>query len=113
VYVYVYVYVYEDVHEDVHEDVYEDVSLAEPEPRTSELNQGQVVSRGFLVSRRDGAKPLEVVEEDLDEVADAVKAPVEARLPLSLGFRVDHRPHVAMSNLGTEFVRVVPGVPDE
>lgn len=45
----------------------------------------KVVSSSFLVPGRDGAKAVEAVEEDLDEVALPVECPDEAVLSLSFG----------------------------
>jgi hypothetical protein len=101
----------EDEDEDVDEDVdVEEARLREPEPGACKLNQRQVVSRGLLVASRYGAEAFEVVKEDLDEVPHAVEAPVQARLPRSIGLRVNYGLHVAMAYFGNELIRVISRV---
>ena len=86
---------------------------AQPEPRTTELDQGEVVASRLLVSSRDCSKALELVKEALNQIALPIQLSIEAMLllPLRLGMNrwllspVPHRLH--------EFVRVVPGVADQ
>lgn len=49
---------------------------AKPQPCAPELDECEVVARSLLVARGDGAKPLEPVEEDLDQVALPIKGAV-------------------------------------
>lgn len=43
--------------------------VLKPDHRAGELDEGEVVTRGLLEARGEGPEPLEVVEEDFDEVA--------------------------------------------
>ena len=47
---------------------------------TSELDQREIVARGLLIASRDGSKSFESVEEDLDEIAFAIKRPIQEAL---------------------------------
>jgi len=77
------------------------------------VHDGQVVASGLLVARSDGAETLEVVEEDLDEIALAVEIAVERKRSLSLGLRVNDRLDLSVADLAPEIVGVVAGVTDE
>jgi hypothetical protein len=65
------------------------LASAKPQPRTSELDQREIVARGLLLASRDGSKSFESVEEDLDEIAFAIKRPIQPMLLLSLGLRMN------------------------
>ena len=56
------------------------LASAKPQPRTSELDQREIVARGLLIASRDGSKSFESVEEDLDEIAFAIKRPIQEAL---------------------------------
>ena len=56
-----------------------------PQPRATELDEREVVARSLLVPRGGGAKALEPVEEDLDQVALPIKRAVQPMFLLSLG----------------------------
>ena len=53
------------------------IRQGQPKPRAGEVHQGHVVARGLLVASGDGAEALEVVKEDLDDVALAVELAIE------------------------------------
>jgi hypothetical protein len=55
------------------------------------LNCGEKICRQFVVSGRDGAKVLNLVEEALDEIALAVKREIAVPLGLAVGFWRDDR----------------------
>jgi len=77
------------------------------------VDQREIVARGLVVAGRDGAKPLQVVKEDLDEIALAIELANEAMFDFSLGLRVDDGLHAARADGSDELVRVVTGVADE
>jgi len=52
----------------------------EPEPSAREVDESEVAARGLFVSRGHGAIALEVVNEDLDEIALSLESPDMAAL---------------------------------
>jgi hypothetical protein len=62
------------------------LASAKPQSRTAEKDS-EIVARGLLVASRDGAKPLEPLEEDLDEIALAIECSVSSVLLLALRLR--------------------------
>jgi hypothetical protein len=77
------------------------------------LDEREVVARSLLVARGDGAKPLEPVEEDLDQIALPIKRAVQPMLLLSLGLRMNDRLHALLAHRPYEVVRVVAGIANQ
>jgi len=50
------------------------------------LDGCEKISGEFIVARRDGAKVLNFIEEELDEVALTVECEIAIALGLSIGF---------------------------
>ena len=86
------------------------LTLAKPQPRAAELDEREVVARSLLVASGDGAKPLEPMEKDFDQVALPVKRAVEPMLLLPLGLRMNDRLHALFAHGQYEVVRVVAGI---
>jgi len=86
---------------------------AQPEPRTTDLDQGEVVASRLLVSSRDSSKALELVKEALNHIALPIQLSIEAMLLLPLRLRMNHRLLSPVPHRLHEFVRVVPGVTDQ
>ena len=55
------------------------------------MNCGEKICRQFVVSGRDGAKVLNLVEEALDEIALPVKREIAVPLGFAVGFWRDDR----------------------
>jgi hypothetical protein len=62
------------------------LTSAEPQPPTAELDESEVVTRSLLVGSGYGARPLEPIEEDLDEVRLPIKRAVQRCLFFRWGF---------------------------
>jgi hypothetical protein len=88
-------------------------SFIEPEAGAGDVDEGEVVAGSFVVARSDGAKAFEVVEEDLDEVAEPVELSDEAVLARALRHRVDDRTHTLGTDGLQEVIRVIAAVADE
>jgi len=52
----------------------------------TQVDEGEVVERDLVLAGRDGAKPLQLVKEDLDEMPLATELPNEATFDLRSGF---------------------------
>ena len=86
---------------------------AKPQPRATELDECEEVARSLLVARGDGAKPLESMEKDLDQIALPIERAVQPMLLLPLGLRVNHGFHASAAHGMYEVVRVVAGIPNQ
>ena len=73
-------------HVDDHDHDHVDVKapLVEPQADARDLEQREEAGLGLVVASPDGSKPLELVEADLDEIADAVRLAVEGQRSMSL-----------------------------
>jgi len=72
--------VHDHVDDHDHDHDYVDVKapLVEPQVNARDLEQREEAGLGLVVASPDGSKPLELVEADLDEIADAVELAVVA-----------------------------------
>jgi hypothetical protein len=77
------------------------------------VDEGEVVAGSLVVARSDGAKAFEIVEEDLDEVAQGVELSNEAVLAGPLRHGVDDRTHPLGTDGLEKVIRVVAAVADE
>jgi len=85
-----------------------------PKADTRKLHQSEVVLRSLLVSRGDGPKSLQVVEEDFDTIALAVQLLVEASsVVLACGVVADNGLHALCTNRCDDAVCVVRCVGDK
>jgi hypothetical protein len=75
-------------------------SSSQPEADARELDQSQVVLGSFLVPRGDCPKALQVVKEDLDQIALAVEPSVEPAPVVLLPWcqRDVERPRLSIDN---------------
>jgi len=71
-------------HVDDHDHVDVKARLVEPQADARDLEQREEAGLGLVVASPDGSKPLELVEADLDEIADAVRLAVEGQRSMSL-----------------------------
>ena len=60
------------------------MSSFKPSQRADQVQAGEVIARGLLVSRCDASKMLDGVEEALDEIAPGVKREVAIAFDLSV-----------------------------
>jgi len=77
------------------------------------VDAGEVARARLVESRRDSAKALERVEEDLDEVSSSIERAILRDLPLPLGLGTDDGLDAAFFDLGAKLVGVVAGIADE
>ena len=77
------------------------------------MDASEKISGKLVVSRRDGAKVLQFVEESLDEVALAVEGKVAGRRRLTIGLGRDHRSDFSLSESVAERIGIVCLVTDE
>ena len=73
----------------------------------------EVVPRCFVVASGEASKALEVMEEDLDEVALPIEPAVEATLSLSCRIAADHRLDAFASECFDDSVGVIARVRNE
>ena len=76
------------------------------------MDASEKISGKLVVTRRDGAKVLQFVEESLDEIALAVEDEVTRRRRLTVGFGRDHRIDVSLGKSVAERISVVCLVSD-
>lgn len=77
------------------------------------MKDGQEACGRLVVSGSSGAEALQVVEEALHAIADAVEAAVEAPTLLPTGMRVNDRLHVVRADAFNDAVRVVACISDD
>src|SRR5262249_49206237 len=87
--------------------------VVEPQLRARELKQREVVPGGLLETRRNGAKALQAVEEDLDAISAGVALAIQPRFVLSSWVRMDDRLDAERSKLTPNGVRVVASIGDQ
>lgn len=76
------------------------------------MERAKVVSGGLLEAGGSGAEALELVKEDLDEIALGIGDPIEPRLSLARGIGADDSLHAASANRATNGIGVIPSVRD-
>jgi len=77
------------------------------------VDASEKIAGKLVVTRRDGAKVLQFVEESLDEIALAVEDEVARRRRLTVGFGRDHRIDVSLGKSVAERIGVVCLVSDQ
>lgn len=77
------------------------------------MDESEVARAGLVEARRDSSEALEVVEEDLDEVARAIQLAVLRNRAFAFRLRADDGLDPARLQLGAERVRVIAGVSDQ
>ena len=77
------------------------------------MDASEKISGELVVTRRDGAKVLQFIEESLDEIALAVEDEVTRRRCLTIGFGRDHRIDVSLGKSVAERIGVVCLVSDQ
>lgn len=88
-------------------------SVLQPYLSASELYQCEEVACRLLVTSGDGTKPLEGVEEALDEIPLAIQRANKAVLLFPLGLGVDDGFHLFRADRLDELVRVVARVANQ
>jgi hypothetical protein len=74
------------------------------------VDETEEVARRLVVARGDGSESLELVKEELDEVAEAIEPPVEGALLLSRGVLADDGLDAVRFDEFDELVGVVAGI---
>src|SRR3984893_1435837 len=89
------------------------LSSVEKDDSREQLNCGEKICRQFVVSGRDGAKVLNLVEEALDEIALAVKREIAVPFGLAVGFWWDDRRNFPLREAIDEGISIVGLVCDQ
>ena len=89
------------------------LSSVEEDDSRDQLNCGEKICRQLVVSGRDGAKVLHLVEEALDEIALAVKREIAVPLGLAVGFWRDDRRYFPLREAIDEQISIVGLVCDQ
>jgi hypothetical protein len=86
--------------------------MFDPEARGSQGDGGEEVSRQLVVSRCDSSEVFQLVEESLDEVAQAVDCVIDRSLLFSVALRGDVRLGAVLGDQFEDGLGVVAAVGD-
>ena len=79
------------------------LTSTQPDPGAADLDESKIVARHLLLASCNRPKPLQPVEEELDEISLPIEFAVEARLLLSTWCRMNDRLHVVVTHFLAEF----------
>jgi len=88
-------------------------NVVEPDLDAGDVEMSQIVLRGLLEASGEATKALQVVKEDLDQIARSIGAPIEPRLLAPTGMWMNDRLQPRLLGARADGVGVVAGIRDE